>query len=174
MPALPSDARITLRALESRDLDELIPFLPDLLPGDWSAAGIGKLLESGHRFRVLVLHDKLSDIGGNDALAGFAEYQCILDEGHLLGIAVAPHAQRKGVGGRLLADVLALLRSEGCTRCLLEVRKSNVAAQALYQRAGFTLDGVRKNYYPPKDAGHASEDALLYSCELQSPPRREI
>lgn len=162
MPAPLSQPNIVLRALESRDTAALSAWLPDLLPGDWSTAGITKLLESGHQFKVLVLLD--SD--GKEQLAGFAECQRILDEGHLLGIAVKPPLQRKGLGRVLLAQVLADLRGHGCRLCLLEVRRSNAVAQGLYQRAGFTLDGVRNNYYPAQAAGQPLEDALLYSCSL--------
>ncbi|MEY4641875.1 MAG: hypothetical protein RLZZ227_1869 [Pseudomonadota bacterium] len=157
MAALSTDVSSALRALEARDIDALISLLPALLPGDWTATGIGRLLEAGHKFRVLVRGDSPEQI------AGFAEYQCILDEGHLLGIAVAAQFQRRGIGATLLDDVLMQMRAEGCTRCLLEVRRSNLAAQRLYQQAQFMLDGVRKNYYLPQRAGQASEDALLYS-----------
>ncbi len=105
-------------------------------------------------------------VESKEELTGFAEYQKILDEGHLLGIAIAPALQRKGLGMLLLMEVLADLRAQGCQRCLLEVRRSNTAAQQLYLGVGFTLDGVRKNYYLPLEAGQPLEDALLYSCPL--------
>ncbi len=154
--------KTALRTLKSRDTVALSKWLPDLLPGDWSAAGVTRLLENGHQFKVLVLHHG----DGSEQLAGLAECQKIFDEGHLLGIAIAPPLQRKGLGRLLLAQMQTELRGQGCRICLLEVRRSNVVAQDLYQRAGFTLDGVRKNYYPSLTPGQPLEDALLYSCPL--------
>lgn len=162
MSAPLSQFKTSLRTLESRDIAALSKWLPDLLAGDWSGAGVTRLLENGHQFKVLVLHHG----DGREQLAGLAEWQKILDEGHLLGIAIAPPLQRKGLGRLLLAQMLTELRGQGCRICLLEVRRSNKVAQELYQRAGFTLDGVRKNYYPSLTAGQPLEDALLFSCPL--------
>ena len=98
-------------------------------------------------------------------LAGIAEYQQIVDEGHLLGIAIVPAQRRGGLGMQLLLAVLDAMRTQGCLRCLLEVRRSNAAAQARYARAGFTRDGVRREYYPAPGSAQR-EDALLYSRML--------
>lgn len=142
-----------VRALEAGDLPVLRASLPEWAPADAQ--------DSTHQFRVLVQR-----VDGKERLAGIAEYQQILDEGHLLGIAVVPELQRCGLGMQLLQAVLAELHERGCRRCLLEVRRSNTAAQALYARAQFVLDGVRKDYYPPQDAGEMREDALLFSRPL--------
>ncbi len=142
-----------VRALDTDDLPVLRASLPEWAPADSQ--------DSTHQFRVLVQRAE-----GKERLAGIAEYQQILDEGHLLGIAIVPESQRCGLGMRLLQAVLTELRDRGCQRCLLEVRRSNTAAQALYARAQFVLDGVRKDYYPPQDAGEMREDALLFSRPL--------
>jgi ribosomal-protein-alanine N-acetyltransferase len=154
----------SVRELEARDVPVLRALLAEWTPEHWSSSGVDYALASAHQFRVLVQHEK-----GQERLAGVAEYQQITDEGHLLGIAIVPALQRQGLGMRLLDLILVEMRAHGCVRCLLEVRRSNVAGQALYQRAKFTLDGVRKNYYPPLAAGQASEDALLFSRPLQYP-----
>jgi ribosomal-protein-alanine N-acetyltransferase len=161
MPATtPRD--FSVRALEARDVPVFNALLPDIVSRHWSATGLGNALATAHQFRVLVQHRP----NGEEELAGIAEYQQIVDEGHLLGIAVVPALWGGGLGTKLLLAVMAEMRAEGCLRCLLEVRRSNAAGQALYQRVGFKLDGVRRNYYPPIAAGQPSEDALLYSCPL--------
>lgn len=146
----------TVRELDARDFLVLKTTLPEWLPAQWSA-GSGS---AGHRWLVLVQH-----VDGTDVPAGLVEYQQILDEGHLLGIAVVPSLRGQGLGMHLLQAALDEMRGKGCSRCLLEVRRSNRAAQALYERASFTLDGVRRDYYPPQESGER-EDALLYSREL--------
>ncbi|AVV34397.1 ribosomal-protein-alanine acetyltransferase [Halomonas sp. SF2003] len=84
--------------------------------------------------------------------------------------AITVHAAQRGqgVGARLLAAAIAQARDwqrdSGLERLLLEVRASNAAAAALYAKAGFTRDGVRKGYYPLADGGR--EDAWLMSLPL--------
>ena len=93
-------------------------------------------------------------------IAGFVVYHAVLDEGSIYNIAVAPAQQRKGYAQQLLQAAMANMMDLGVSRCLLEVRKSNMAARNLYDRFGFHLDGVRSNYYRN---GDQREDALLMS-----------
>ena len=94
---------------------------------------------------------------------GFCIYQQVLDEATLMNMAVHPDRQRMGQGRLLMECLLRQLPSRGASRCLLEVRRSNLGAIALYRHFDFVDDGVRNNYYPTA-SGH--EDALLMSCEL--------
>ena len=150
-----------LRPVAGADLVLLAQRLPGVLPGNWTPAAMAALQQRQHLLRVLEL------VGADDPTpVGFAEYQCIVDEAHLYGIAIFPPWQRQGHGGRLLALLLAEQQAAGCTRCLLEVRQSNLAAQALYRAAGFSCDGLRPGYYPAGPAGGAAEAALLFSCPL--------
>ena len=90
-------------------------------------------------------------------------YTLVIDEATINSIGVDPLARGRGLGGQLLAAALDRIRREGATRCLLEVRRGNRAARALYEGRGFTVDGVRKNYYP---AAGGREDAVLMSRPL--------
>lgn len=146
-----------LRPLVVADITLLSAELPRLLPGHWTAAGWEILLASDHILRVLAC---------DGTVVGFAEYQQVLDEGHLLGIAVLPQFQGQGLGRTFLDALLRDMRQSGCARCLLEVRVSNRPAVRLYEGAGFRLDGRRKGYYPASD-GKTAEDALLYSRALK-------
>ena len=94
---------------------------------------------------------------------GFVVYSLILDEACIHNIAVHPSRQGGGLGRSLLRAALAEALRCGATRCHLEVRASNQAARGLYERLGFQLDGVRKNYYP---TATGREDALLMSMPL--------
>ena len=94
--------------------------------------------------------------------AGFALVWHAADEVHLLDLAVDPSARRRGVGRALVAAVLAYARENQARLVLLEVRRSNHAAIALYRSAGFSENGVRRGYY--SDNG---EDAALMCVELE-------
>ena len=66
-------------------------------------------------------------------------------------IGVDPRFQRRGIGRRLLRDLLARADELGATT-FLEVRTDNAAAIALYAREGFEIVGVRRRYYRPSGA----------------------
>lgn len=99
----------------------------------------------------------------DDTIEGFVIYSQVLDEVSIHDVVVAPNSRRSGLGSQLLSHALQQLSSQGAQRCLLEVRESNSAARALYQRLSFHEDGVRANYYP---AVNGREDAVLMSRQL--------
>ena len=87
-------------------------------------------------------------------IIGFCSFWRVLDELHINNLAVAPELRRSGVAIALLSRVLRDGASLGARRATLEVRHSNVPAQRLYERFGFTVAGVRRAYYssPVEDA----------------------
>jgi [ribosomal protein S18]-alanine N-acetyltransferase len=74
---------------------------------------------------------------------------------HIMNVAVDPDARRTGVATGLLGALLERV-DDPAARYTLEVRESNVAAIALYERFGFRTAGMRRRYY--QDNG---EDALI-------------
>jgi [ribosomal protein S18]-alanine N-acetyltransferase len=92
---------------------------------------------------------------------GFALVWLAADEVHLLDLAVEPQFRRQGTGRALLHAVIEGGRAAGGARVLLEVRRSNTAALALYAGAGFRELDVRRAYYA--DNG---EDALVMRLDL--------
>jgi [ribosomal protein S18]-alanine N-acetyltransferase len=97
----------------------------------------------------------------NGRPVGYVIARLILDEGHLLDLAVHPGFRRMGIARMLLEDVIRGLRINRSTAFYLEVRDSNMAARRLYEDMGFTIIGTRKNYY--KNPG---EDACIMMLEL--------
>lgn len=91
---------------------------------------------------------------------GYCNYWLVLDEASLLSIAVHPDHRGRGVAGVLLDHMLQEARRAGCLRAILEVRRSNQPALALYQRRGFTVSYLRRAYYGD------GEDALVMTCAL--------
>ena len=90
----------------------------------------------------------------NRRIVGFCSFWRVLDELHINNLAVLPEFRRSGIATALLRRVLTEAVRLGTRRTMLEVRRSNVPAQELYQRFGFTVSGVRSKYYtnPPEDA----------------------
>ncbi len=102
-------------------------------------------------------------VRANGQLLGFVVYSRVLDEACIHNIAVQPSSQGRGLGRSLLAAALVEAGSGGALRCYLEVRASNMAARGLYEKLGFQLDGLRRNYY---STAVGREDALLMSLPL--------
>jgi [ribosomal protein S18]-alanine N-acetyltransferase len=84
------------------------------------------------------------------AIAGFAIVRWVADESELLLLAVAPALRGQGIGAALLTDWFAFTRVKGVRLHFLEMRTDN-PAMALYNRFGFTVAGIRTNYYRGKD-----------------------
>jgi ribosomal-protein-alanine N-acetyltransferase len=94
-------------------------------------------------------------------IIGYILFWLLPDEVDIHNIAVHPDFRRCGVGRALLQQVVSQARARGSTRVTLEVRKSNLPAQKLYESLGFSPTGVRKGYY--SDNG---EDALAMALQL--------
>jgi len=97
----------------------------------------------------------------NDHIAGYIIARLILDEGHLLDMAVKSAVRRRGISRKLMEDVIRGLRLNRCKAFYLEVRASNVAARRLYENIGFAIIGTRKTYYK-----NPVEDACIMMLEL--------
>lgn len=111
----------------------------------------------GHLYRVIGLMQR------DDELLGFAIVQQIVDEATLLDICLSPAQQGRGYGHLLLTAVIDSAKAAKAVVLMLEVRESNLAARALYQKRGFVETGRRKGYYP---LAEGKEDAILMDLAL--------
>ena len=85
----------------------------------------------------------------------------VLDEGQITNIATHPNYRRQGLAAKVLSALLEQARAKGILSVTLEVRASNTAAIALYQKFGFSAVGKRPRFYT-----HPTEDALIMQCIL--------
>ncbi|HJP57851.1 MAG TPA: ribosomal protein S18-alanine N-acetyltransferase [Gemmatimonadales bacterium] len=140
-PARPADVA-ALAALEQRCFSD-----------PWSEASFRESVEGGWSFGLVAETD--------DGVAGYLIAREAAGTGEILNLAVAPEARRGGIAWRLLQAGLATLATRRVEEVFLEVRASNLAAQALYRRAGFRPVGQRAAYYrSPR------EDALVLRREV--------
>ncbi len=91
-----------------------------------------------------------------EEVAGYAGRWLILDESHITNIAVAPGWRRNGVARKLMEHMLRSSLRQGANRMTLEVRRSNLGAQKLYEEFDFTAAGLRRGYYTDNN-----EDAVI-------------
>ena len=97
-------------------------------------------------------------------LIGYFILMLAAGEAHLLNLSIGARHQRSGQGRALLRETADLARRRGARSVFLEVRPSNLAAQALYTRFGFRRIALRRGYYP---AHSGREDALVLTLALQ-------
>ena len=131
----------------------------------WDAAAIAALLAMPGCFAELAPDPEPRGMApAGMAPAGMAIARVASDEAELLTLAVLPACRRQGLAAGLLDTVMRHAAAAGANRMFLEVAETNIAASALYRRAGFAVVGRRPRYY----AGGA--DALVMSRALAVSP----
>ncbi len=130
----------------------------------WSKRGFVSSLDNGLNYILC---------SAADEPLGYVCMVTVLDEVHMLNFCVSPDYQKRGIGLAALSKLKEKLKESDFSIIFLEVRVSNVAAQNLYQKGGFSKDGERKGYYRSMQWSEQEqcqqevrEDALLMSCTL--------
>lgn len=119
----------------------------------WSVESIRAELENDNaHFLVAKAGDKVIGYMGVHEIAG---------EGYIANIAVSGKYRRMKIGSALMSKAEADAKSRGCEFISLEVRQSNHAAISLYEKRGYTVRGVRKNFY-----SNPTEDGVIMTLEL--------
>jgi ribosomal-protein-alanine N-acetyltransferase len=137
-----------VRAASEADLDAIDEIERLSFPAPWPKATFaGELQREWARIDVGVVDGRV---------VAFDNYWLVTTELHVLVIATHPELRGRGYGAQLLDHAIAAAVATGCALATLEVRRSNTAAIALYERAGFKTVHVRARYY--QDDG---EDALV-------------
>ena len=141
---------IAIHPMTPADLDEVmaIEHLSYLTP--WSRdAFASELLQ---RYTVYLV------ARAGQRVVGYAGMHVIWEQAHVTNVAVHPEFRGRGVGERLMRELIRIAYRRGAARMTLEVRVGNAPAQALYRKLGFVTEpgAVRKGYYT--DTG---EDAII-------------
>lgn len=150
-----SAVAVYLQAGAGKDAAALAELDARASPHPWSERDFLGALAARAGERVALLRDARS------GLVGFCVWQEVADEAHVHNLAIDPARQGRGLGRRLLAACLGLAASRSARRALLDVRRGNAPARALYGRLGFRETGRRTAYYT-----EPMEDALLLEADL--------
>jgi [ribosomal protein S18]-alanine N-acetyltransferase len=147
--------QLVLRDMTWADVDAVLRIEQQVHSHPWTRGNFNDALATGNICKVYE---------AANGIVGYAVLMPALDEVHLLDISIASAHQRRGLGEKLLNDMLLLARELKFERAILEVRSSNLAANALYSKTGFSEIGVRRGYYP---ADNAREDAIVMEYKLR-------
>jgi len=132
---------VHLRRMRWWDLDVVLPLEAALFPDDpWSAGIFWSELAGWPATRHYVVAERRGAVVGYAGLA-------VVHDADVQTLAVAPEEQGRGLGRRLLADLLAEADRRHAPAVLLEVRADNAPARALYASAGFAEIATRRGYY---------------------------
>lgn len=139
-------AEYTIRRMTAADTKQLAELDLQCFAVPWSEQSFAEEAEN-ELATYLVACDKCEIIG-------YIGFWRVIDEGHITNIAVSPHKRRMGIASELILKIIKTAREDGLVLLTLEVRKSNLAAQKLYEKYGFVPLGERRNYYhsPVEDA----------------------
>jgi ribosomal-protein-alanine N-acetyltransferase len=125
------------RDLFERELDNPVSFAYTLKVTSGGAAGATRAAGAARRA---------------DVIAGYAIFWMVSGEAHILNVAIRADLRRRGLATLLVREVLKMMDEFKVLDVFLEVRKSNRAAIALYEKFGFRETFERKNYYGDEDA----------------------
>ena len=148
---------IRFRRMRPEDLDRIVEIEKDGFRHPWSAELLRR--ELGHAWSTILL--AVEETRGAEGILGFIVFWLVHDEVHVLNIAVALEARRRGVGRALMEEAAAYGRRRSAQIATLEVRRSNTPAITLYRALGYRQVGIRPNYYT--DEG---EDAIVMILDL--------
>jgi len=139
---------ITFRPMQKADVPRVAELERLSFRSPWSEKALaGELRNPAARYLVGVL---------DNMVEAYAGMWVLFNEAHITNVAVAPEHRRHGFGRALMLEMLRRALFYGATQMTLEVRETNLGAQALYTGLGFEKAGRRKRYY--SDTG---EDAFI-------------
>ena len=129
------------------------------------------LTEQSHNIHILsknILKEDIKNKNYNYLVAknndgkiiGYIGISYVLDSADIISIVVHKDYTQKGIATLLLQEVFAFAKENNIQKIMLEVRRSNLPAQKLYEKHGFKQIAIRKKYYDN------TEDALIYEKEL--------
>ncbi len=149
-------AELVLELMTESDLDAVVAIEAISHQHPWSLKNFSDSIEAGHWAYCL---REVSD--PDQRIWAYCILLPAVDDLHLLNITVDTDLRGQGVGLRLMGAITAIASNLSIPRILLEVRPSNHAAIALYEKAGYEELARRKAYYPVESSSGAREDAIV-------------
>jgi len=158
--------KLEIRRMRPDDLDEVMVIEKGAFRHPWSTELFRRELEHDWS-TILVSVEPLAPLAmpgktATELVLGFIIFWLVHDEVHILNVAVAPEARRRGIARALMVEAEKRAHASNAALMTLEVRRSNQGALDLYREFDYRAVGVRPNYYV--DEG---EDAIVMVKELK-------
>jgi len=152
-PVVPSPGMVVrFEPMQVEDLEAVLAIEQESFTTPWSRAMFLSELTNTRMAHLLVAR-----VGeGQGEIVGYIGYRVVIDEMHIVIVAVHPAWRRRGIARTLMGEAMERARQASCSKATLEVRVSNTGAQQLYYNLGFAPVGSRPRYYR-----RPTEDALI-------------
>jgi ribosomal-protein-alanine N-acetyltransferase len=154
--------RLRIEPMRLEDVPDVHRIESASFPTPWPDYAFKQEIQTNRLAHYLVVR-------AGDETIGYGGLWLMVDEAHITTFAVLPEWRRRGVGGRLMVEMMRLASDLNARVVTLEVRLSNHAARSLYARFGFKPVGIRPRYYSDNN-----EDALIMTtAPIATPEMRE-
>ena len=144
---------LSLREMKLNDSVRIAELEQEIFTDAWTQTGIEETFVQSHS--VIVVAEEGSKI------QGYCILYVVLDEAEIARIGVTERVRHGGVGSLILQFGEKICKEKGVERLLLDVREGNLPARKFYEKHGFLVDGIRKNFYD-----NPKEDGVLMSKSL--------
>ncbi len=125
----------SVNSLSGEELEEIMEIERESFEHPWSKP---MFLSENQSFLLALTEGKI---------AGYLCYSTVVDECHILNVAVKPCFRKSGIALSMLEKLFDLAESSGINFFYLEVSNKNKPAINLYKKLGFKELGIRKRYY---------------------------
>lgn len=130
---------IIIEELEEKDVEAVSKIEERTFSMPWSAKDFLQMIKDENALYLTAKSDGI--------LIACCGVRNILGDGEITNVVVDEPYRKRGIGSRMLSELLKKGKQIGIKAFTLEVRKSNEAAIRLYEKAGFVTEGIRKNFY---------------------------
>ena len=139
---------VKIRPMTMDDVIQVAEIEQECFTTPWSLNSFEQAVHMNHT--IFLVAEVVGEI------VGYCGILYVLDEGNITNIAVRDSYRGKGIGRKLMEEAMKIANNNNVFHFLLEVRRSNKLAIALYESLGFVEEGIRKNFYQ-----HPTEDAFI-------------
>jgi [ribosomal protein S18]-alanine N-acetyltransferase len=147
-PLMLINGQVKIRKMTEDDVDRICLMERQCFKAPWPSSSFLAELAADY--------SKCFVITNYEHIIGYAVAWYIVDEFHLANIAIDAEYRKKGIGEWFVKRLLELASQLNKKNAYLEVRRSNIPAIRLYEKLGFSIIDIRKNYYTTE-----KEDALI-------------
>lgn len=144
---------LSLREMKLNDSVRIAELEQEIFTDAWTQTGIEDTFVQSHSVIVVAEEDS--------KIQGYCILYVVLDEAEIARIGVTERVRHGGVGSLILQFGEKICKEKGVERLLLDVREGNLPARKFYEKHGFLVDGIRKNFYD-----NPKEDGVLMSKSL--------
>lgn len=130
---------VRIRAFRTDDAPFAATLAAQVFSRPWSAAQYAEEVAAADRDYLVAERD--------GEPVGYAGAWDAPDMTHVMTVAVAPDARRRGIARRLVTELIDRSQARGAAAWTLEVRADEPGARALYEQLGFVEVGRRPDYY---------------------------